>query len=329
MQKPFHEKRRQVFLTEENFIKIIESDKRILERQCHNLTLPEDGEHGWHVSLLNGIAESQLDTLILGYTAGESIEPMRYALEDVVAAYERYATKLREYEDDPNAMAFPIRSFDGYCPYIWLISLCYLLHRRDLLPRVALLVDGLDEENAGEDVLIEELLSYSNDLERYETNTILGVKPYRPLFRAFKTKTNDEAIIKLQEFLKDWYRDLAAAPWHDSHKEGGGYYGYWAFEAAAAVILLGIEDDSSLHQYLYYPKDIVEFARTFKPDVNDISLKPQSERLRVEGGQACTKTGYWSTPALKDSRRQFKQGEIMPKFESEWGQVIWQFEGNE
>nr|WP_240987523.1 PoNe immunity protein domain-containing protein [Cupriavidus taiwanensis] len=41
-----------------------------------------------------------------------------------------------------------------------------------------------------------------------------------------------------------------------------GYYGYWSFEAAAAVLLLGIEDDSSLHPYLYYPNELVSWAKT-------------------------------------------------------------------
>ncbi len=52
----------------------------------------------------------------------------------------------------------------------------------------------------------------------------------------------------------------------------------------------------------------------------------QTPRIRVEGGKSCLKTGYWSTPARKNSRQYFKQGEIMPNFQSEYGLVIWQFE---
>ncbi len=42
----------------------------------------------------------------------------------------------------------------------------------------------------------------------------------------------------LNKFLKHWYKDLVATPWHDSHLREDGYFGYWAFEAGAAVFLL-------------------------------------------------------------------------------------------
>lgn len=53
----------------------------------------------------------------------------------------------------------------------------------------------------------------------------------------------------------------------------------------------------------------------------------QTPRLSVEGGKSCLRTGYWTTPARKDSRQYFKQSEIMPNFQSDYGLVIWQFDG--
>ncbi|MEG0487696.1 MAG: DUF1911 domain-containing protein, partial [Acinetobacter sp.] len=55
--------------------------------------------------------------------------------------------------------------------------------------------------------------------------------------------------------------------WYNSHLEPAEelrYSGYWAFEAAALVYLLDL-DDSALHKYLFYPKDIVQWARSQKP----------------------------------------------------------------
>ncbi|WP_152987681.1 PoNe immunity protein domain-containing protein, partial [Aquabacterium parvum] len=104
--------------------------------------------------------------------------------------------------------------------------------------------------------------------------------------------------------------------------EQGGYHGYWSFEAGAAVILLGIEDDSSLHKYLYYPKDLVAWCREHrslsKPDGD------QGIRLRCEAGQPCPREGEWATPAQVNSRR-FRYGEVMPSVESDYGQTIWQW----
>ncbi|WP_227542614.1 PoNe immunity protein domain-containing protein [Acinetobacter wuhouensis] len=323
MNMDFDNKKRQQFLTETNFHATRDLTLRVLQRQKNNLSKPEGADEGWHLSMWFGIAEGTFNNFILSYTAGESIEQLRYTLENVIVSYENYLQALVEQSSDPNEMAFPIRSFDGYCPYIGLISLCFLLHRKDLLPRVARLVDGEDEENAGEDVLIEEMLAYDDSLERYETDVILGVKPYRPLFRAFCTQDKNESLSKINEFLKSWYKDLAAAPWHDSHLSDDGYFGYWAFEAGAAVYLLGIEDDSSLYEYLYYPKDLVKFAKEFVPETNDISVSKQ-EHLRCEAGQICPKTGEWYSPANNMEKRHFNQGEVMPEIKNNpWGLTIW------
>ncbi len=52
-------------------------------------------------------------------------------------------------------------------------------------------------------------------------------------------------------------------------------------------------------------------------------------RLRVEGGQHCPQAGYWFTPAKPDSRRHFKDGEIMPAFQTDYGTTIWQRDSNQ
>ncbi|MCY1384366.1 hypothetical protein D9M69_726130 [compost metagenome] len=45
---------------------------------------------------------------------------------------------------------------------------------------------------------------------------------------------------------------------------------------------------------------------------------------RTEGGQPCSKAGYWSTPAQQQSWRLFALGEIMPVIEgSSWGHTFW------
>jgi hypothetical protein len=53
------------------------------------------------------------------------------------------------------------------------------------------------------------------------------------------------------------------------------------------------------------------------------------DRLRVEGGKPCTQAGFWFTPAKLDSRRYFKQNEIMPAFGSDYGSTIWQWDPNQ
>ena len=50
------------------------------------------------------------------------------------------------------------------------------------------------------------------------------------------------------------------------------------------------------------------------------------ERLRVEGGHACVRAGYWFTPAKPGSRRYFKDGEMMPAFGTDYGVTFWQWD---
>lgn len=48
-------------------------------------------------------------------------------------------------------------------------------------------------------------------------------------------------------------------------------------------------------------------------------------RIRVEAGQTCPREGCYLTPATVDSRRRFKQGEVMAEFNSKYGATIWQW----
>ncbi|KAA6125207.1 PoNe immunity protein domain-containing protein [Cupriavidus cauae] len=321
----FQEKRRQRFLNEKNYqtacLELAEGIK-LLESAPAGSGRSE--AEGWLISY-RVVAEDRLNLLTLRYTAGEPIETLRTELDDVVAAHERATRYLREYEGDPNAVGFDIGSFDGYCPCVGLIGLCFLLHRRDLLPRVAEMLDGPDKTNVGMDFLIEEFLAYT-PLDRYECDILLATKPFASLADAMSTEDNDAALSELQRFLKRWYKDLAAAPWHDGHKSPtqAGYYGYWSFEAGAAVLLLGIEDDTSLHSFLYYPKDLVAWAKA------NIGLQDSGDTstaaMRCEPGQPCPRAGYWLTPAKANSRRYFSAGEIMPDVSSDYGAAIWQWD---
>lgn len=49
-------------------------------------------------------------------------------------------------------------------------------------------------------------------------------------------------------------------------------------------------------------------------------------RLRCEAGHLCPKAGWWFTPAKKDSRRRFTQGESMPEVGSGYCLTIWQWD---
>lgn len=51
-----------------------------------------------------------------------------------------------------------------------------------------------------------------------------------------------------------------------------------------------------------------------------------AQRLRCEAGQPCPHDGWWFTPAAQGSRRNFRQGEVMPSLGGDYGLTIWQWD---
>ena len=47
----------------------------------------------------------------------------------------------------------------------------------------------------------------------------------------------------------------------DNSRDCCSFVGYWCFEAAAVAYLKNI-DDSTLHRFIYYPKDMIAYARS-------------------------------------------------------------------
>lgn len=336
----FHRKRRQQFLGEPYFLLALKDcDDGIdnIESIIKDAVLRGDLDYASDRTSFQALL--RFDRLTLRYTAGEPIEPLRIELEHVVANYERYGGQLWTYKNDRNETVFTFVSLDEYCQLMQLIGLCFLLHRRDLLPRLAALQDGVSavgrrgEGNGGTDWLYEEFMATGLGAEtRFESDQLCCGKPYEALADAMSSENNDDALRDLNHFLKRWYKDLAGTGWHDSHKpnedgDQGGYYGYWSFEAGAAVLLLGIEDDSSLHQYLYYPKDLVAWAKSHAA-LSDPQEKT-TIRLRAMAAELCPRAGYWFTPARVNSRRHFAAGEAMPDVGGDYGVTVWQWDDSQ
>src|SRR5574343_815951 len=328
MTMQFHEIRRQQFLGKESYqlelqhcsdgIRNIEA---IIAKAIHD----EDLDYATNRASFQALLGFQ--RLLLNYTAGMSIEPLRDELEAVIVAYERYAALLWHYSQDRNEVVFKFYSIDDYCQLLQLIGLAFLLHRRDLIPRIAALQDGENgTSNGGADTLYEEFMAFGIGPEtRFETDHLCQVRPYENLFYALTEQGLPAQLKELGLFLKRWYKDLAGTGWHDSHIEQAGYYGYWSFEAGAAVLLLGIEDDSSLHKYLYYPKHLVAWAKENAGRFPDGGMTATtSKRPNVAAGAPCPESGWWFTPAKANSRQYFKQGASMLSVGGDYGLTFWQ-----
>lgn len=323
----FEKKKRQPFLFENYYVNYSTwFMSEMIEVHQQNLVENKDSPE-WLAASYRTLASDLFSYWQLRYTGGESLQGMRKELEQIVATFEKKSQSERDFEHDENWPAFDLGHIDDYVQYVALLSISILLHREDLIPRVhALIADSAFDK---EDALVEELLTrYLRD--RPYLDEWYHEEPYRHLLDATAGDTPEEKLADLKTYLKKWYGGMKGTGWYNTHKGmtdegGGGYFGYWSWEAGAIAYLHGI-DDSTIDS-MYYPKDLVAYARSFGPTPSEAEgVEAAQQRLRCEAGNACPKSGYWLSPAYQQGDKYFKQGEVMPHIEgNQWGATIWQF----
>jgi len=312
----FNQKRRQQLLNEQNYIRKVGFLTDAMEDLEAALFIPEqDDEH--RVRLMGQVADWSFERFLIRHTGGESFLELRDEVEAIIVAYERYSQYRRKFENDPQFPPFYFAELLHHEQLMQLIGLCYLLHRRDLLPWIAAMEDRSYEST---DTLYEDLLAYEMQ-NRYDVDQWYHDKSYRHIINALYRNTSEESLADLQSYLTSWYPSMESVPWHGSHTrmtaEGGDYFGYWAFEAGAVAYLLDLDDATIDH--IVYPKHAVEFARDFEKNRDEYV-----QRGRCEALLQCPRAGYWYAPEKQNSRRRFTDGEVMPDFPgSSWGATIW------
>ncbi|SMG29053.1 PoNe immunity protein domain-containing protein [Agreia pratensis] len=113
--------------------------------------------------------------------------------------------------------------------------------------------------DAGGDTLFELIASGQTSLAADAPVHLAWPRPYGRLLAVFQAEESKRPKLMLA-FLKVWHQQNKGVTWWKSHEivdVGGLFYGgYWCFEAAAVVKLLGI-DDSSFRDNEFYPADLV------------------------------------------------------------------------
>ncbi|MEX3973207.1 PoNe immunity protein domain-containing protein [Paraburkholderia caribensis] len=307
----FLTRRRQRFLAEGYFLWL--KDFLTESVAFWTSTLPANGTEAerqagaaWHR------ATDRFRLTLLRYTGGEDILPMRSELEAIIVAYEEYATLRRVAQGDATYPPFMFGELGDYEQAMQLLSLCHLLHRQDLLPRMAAMLDPF---YCAQDTLYEDLLAYGIE-GRFDVDKWYHDKPYRNLINGFYRDTEQESVEDLSLYLDNWYADMKSAPWYrDSHlnqsKAGGSYVGYWAIEAAAAAYLLEL-DDTALREQISYPGDLVTFAREFD-EVESQAPTADITTITVRTGETCPETGIWKARGHNVPGVLVRKGERMPE----------------
>ncbi|MGM3411928.1 PoNe immunity protein domain-containing protein [Ralstonia holmesii] len=281
---------------------------------------------------------------MLEYTAGKDIDTLAGQFASIVDEFVRWnelnvpyrlflKEKFKEQGDtDLTVCAVDFDNIVEYEKALQLISIAILIRDGRSTKRIIAAMAS----NRHRDALYEQLiLDYVNDPQE-DIEEVLFEEPYATLVEAYFQESRDAAIPQVQSYLKQWYRYQDGARWYDAHKkiqeDEAFYYGYWAFEAAATCFLLGLDDSTIDH--MVYPKDLVAYGRKLREEDRvtsdfDIPLGLDGyalSHLRCEAGQTCPQAGWWLTPAKTNSRRHFKQGEVMPAVASDYGSTIWQWD---
>jgi hypothetical protein len=188
------------------------------------------------------------ELLIARYSRGDEVSAIAADFEQALENWEC----LHAYGNNGST---DFEYLDDYVRSLWMAGLAWLFNV-DASHWTRLLTCA---GNEGVDRLFERIVS-TKVAGRKPATSLAHHDVYESLDAAWYS-SGDDQLTKIRTFLKGWYKKLDGIGWHDSHKgpEGGGFVGYWAIEAAAAVVILKV-DDTSLRGLPYYPKDLAAHA---------------------------------------------------------------------
>jgi hypothetical protein len=148
----------------------------------------------------------------------------------------------------------------SYDEMLWMLSIGYLLDIS--VDDFKKIVEVIDRDKV-KDFLFEFIIS-----AKIKDRQSIKEESYRDYFGIPETFAKLREVIKetdkikaeklVKEFItKDWYKNHKDAGWYNNHKSKHNvYFGYWSFETAAVVKIMGL-DDSSFKDCQYYPKDLL------------------------------------------------------------------------
>ncbi|MDN2675884.1 PoNe immunity protein domain-containing protein [Janthinobacterium sp. SUN033] len=190
-------------------------------------------------------ASTAYQVFSLRYTAGLSLPDVETALEAAVAACETARAALAAAYADDALPAFDFEQLTDYARTLQLLGATLLFGRHDLATRLAALQTAFD----GEDGVYEALLS-AIDPQRPAVDEWYFAEPYTALYDCIDADDRAQQLDHLQRYLAGWHTALVREDWFNGHLRAqglGGYYGLWAFEAAAVAQRLGLERGALAH----------------------------------------------------------------------------------
>lgn len=197
------------------------------------------------------------------YSSGAPIEEcVAPARQLLIHDYPRFIDVLRE---QPKQAGGEAGGWDFITRYLALAVLSQLTPEESKP-----LVDAVDfwQRFGDRNALWEKFIAYlGHGKGREPVGKLLMAYAYEPLLDALDEEGTDlTRQAALRNFDKDWLKNMrkTTSPRYSDHDNvHNTYVGYWNFEAAAAAVMMNI-DDSILEGSKTYPKDWADWARLRK-----------------------------------------------------------------
>jgi hypothetical protein len=196
------------------------------------------------------------DVVVMRYSRGDTIESMRNSVQK---AYEILQLRCRVLSsvkiDKRSHQMWKNLTLGNLYHYLTLLS--FMVSLRFPVEDILNVLKLVNHE--GEDALLE-LVAACLSGDSHDVQDSKYPKVYGELVALTRAEAKEQPVL-LKKYVERWYRLNKPVYWHDTHKGAeGAYKGYWCFEVALVVMLLGI-DDSLTVAHPHYPADLVRHYR--------------------------------------------------------------------
>jgi hypothetical protein len=277
-------------------------------------------------NMTHGRAEYSADLLTLSYSAGTAIEDLRVFYSAILDHWDEFALYAKASDNSAQSEGTWVAHFallgDAYEMVNRIACFGILLGRTELLPRLAAIIDYRNPQMDG---MLERLLLPFVPGRPPPPDECTRHLPYFKTLKIFKA-AKEERPSMMAEYLTEWYHASRREPYFESHTRGN-FRGYWSWEAAAITFILDI-DDTSYRDAIFYPGDLVEFARSNRDSAaSNKSSLTAAEELRCKAGEVCPMSGKWETLSLPAEYRIFQKGDVMGDSATPYGLTVWIYKG--
>ena len=236
----------------------LESVQTIGER-LNDKELLKDKPKGAIYLSSNHFFEASLELIVFSYSAGVSAKVLSEYFPNALYALKQTESCHLDFHQSSECDGHLVPHLElvtgDYWEALQLVCFSILFAQPEHLPTI---MDILAYENDEQDALLDKLVSPWLP-DRDISNIYLRQLPYRKLDKVFAAKEEDRPKL-MSQYLDEWYGASKREPYHDRHKSSF-FPGYWSLEAATVTVILRI-DDSSYRDKPYYPKDLVDYARS-------------------------------------------------------------------